>query len=35
MINEICTVCRDLILPCVYALAQFIESVQIKEKKDD
>ena len=25
-------ICRDLILPCVYALAQFIESVKIKEK---
>lgn len=25
-------ICRDLILPCVYALAQFLESVQIKEK---
>jgi len=25
-------ICRDLILPCVYALAQFIESVQIEEK---
>ena len=24
-------ICRDLILPCVYALAQFIESVQIEE----
>ena len=28
-------ICRDLILPCVYSLAQFIESVQIEEKKDD
>ena len=28
-------ICRDLILPCVYALAQFIESVKIEEKKDD
>ena len=27
-------ICRDLILPCVYALAQFIESVEIEEKKD-
>ena len=26
-------ICRDLILPCVYTLAQFIEAVQIKEKK--
>ena len=25
-------ICRDLILPCVYALAQFIESVKIEEK---
>ena len=25
-------ICRDLILPCVYALAQFIESVEIEEK---
>ena len=25
-------ICRDLILPCVYALAQFIESVQIEDK---
>ena len=25
-------ICRDLILPCVYSLAQFIESVQIEEK---
>ena len=28
-------ICRDLISPCVYTLAQFIESVQIEEKKDD
>ncbi len=27
-------ICRDLILPCVYALAQFIESVKIEEKND-
>ena len=27
-------ICRDLILPCVYALAQFIESVEIEAKKD-
>ena len=26
-------ICRDLILPCVYALAQFIESVEIEEKR--
>ena len=25
-------ICRDLILPCVYTLAQFIEAVQIEEK---
>ena len=28
-------ICRDLILPCVYMLAQFIESVQIEEKNGD
>ena len=27
-------ICRDLILPCVYALAQFLESVQIEEEKN-
>ena len=27
-------ICRDLILPCVYTLTQFIESVKIEEKKD-
>jgi hypothetical protein len=27
-------ICRDLILPCVYALAQFIESVQIEGKNN-
>ena len=27
-------ICRDLILPCVYSLAQFIESVQIEEMND-
>ena len=26
-------ICRDLILPCVYTLAQFLESVKIEEKK--
>ena len=26
-------ICRDLILPCVYVLAQFIESVQIGDKE--
>ena len=25
-------ICRDLILPCVYMLAQFLESVKIEEK---
>ena len=28
-------ICRDLILPCVYTLAQFLESVKIEEKNDD
>ena len=27
-------VCRDLILPCVYTLAQFLESVKIDEEKN-
>ena len=27
-------ICRDLILPCVYTLAQFLESVEIEDKKD-
>ena len=26
-------VCRDLILPCVYTLAQFLESVKIDDKE--
>ena len=26
-------ICRDLILPCVYLLAQFLESVKIDEEK--
>lgn len=26
-------ICRDLILPCVYTLAQFLESVKIEEKE--
>jgi hypothetical protein len=30
--NQVAAICRDLILPCVYALAQFIESVEIEEK---
>lgn len=25
-------ICRDLILPCVYTLAQFLESVKIEDK---
>jgi len=28
-------VCRDLILPCVYLLAQFLESVKIGDKEKD
>ena len=28
-------ICRDLILPCVYTLAQFLESVKIEEKNGD
>ena len=27
-------ICRDLILPCVYLLAQFLESVKIDDKED-
>ena len=27
-------VCRDLILPCVYLLAQFLESVKIGDKEE-
>ena len=30
-VNE--EICRDLILPCVYALAQFLESVKIENKE--
>ena len=26
-------ICRDLILPCVYMLAQFLESVKIDDKE--
>jgi hypothetical protein len=26
-------ICRDLILPCVYVLAQFLESVKIDDKE--
>ena len=29
-VNE--DICRDLILPCVYVLAQFLESVKIGDK---
>ena len=28
-------ICRDLIFPCVYLLAQFLESVKIGDKEDD
>ena len=28
-------VCRDLILPCVYLLAEFLESVKIDDKEKD
>ena len=28
-------VCRDLILPCVYTLAQFLESVKIGDEEKD
>ena len=27
-------ICRDLILPCVYTLAQFLESVKIDDEKN-
>jgi len=27
-------ICRDLILPCVYLLAQFLESVKIGEEEE-
>ena len=26
-------ICRDLILPCVYTLAQFLDSVKIEDKE--
>ena len=26
-------ICRDLILPCVYLLAQFLDSVKIEDKE--
>ena len=28
-------ICRDLILPCVYILAQFLESVKIEDSNDE
>jgi len=28
-------ICRDLILPCVYTLAQFLESVKIGDKEEN
>ncbi len=28
-------ICRDLILPCVYTLAQFLESVKIGDGNDE
>ena len=28
-------VCRDLILPCVYLLAEFLESVKIGDKEEN
>jgi hypothetical protein len=28
-------ICRDLILPCVYLLAQFLESVKIDDKEEN
>lgn len=28
-------ICRDLILPCVYTLAQFLESVKIEDGNDE
>jgi hypothetical protein len=28
-------ICRDLILPCVYTLAQFLDSVKIEESNDE
>ena len=27
-------ICRDLILPCVYLLAEFLESVKIDDKEE-
>ena len=28
-------ICHDLIMPCVYLLAQFLDSVKIEEKNDE
>jgi len=28
-------ICRDLILPCVYILAQFLDSVKIEDEEND
>ena len=28
-------ICRDLILPCVYLLAEFLEAVKIGDKEDN
>jgi hypothetical protein len=28
-------ICRDLILPCVYTLAQFLEAVKIDDKEEN
>lgn len=28
-------ICRDLILPCVYILAQFLDSVKIEDSNDE
>ena len=28
-------ICRDLILPCVYLLAEFLESVKIDDKEEN
>jgi len=28
-------ICRDLILPCVYLLAEFLESVKIGDKEEN
>ena len=27
-------ICRDLILPCVYTLVEFLESVKIEDEED-